>query len=99
MILISGTFRLPAESIAKARAAMGAVIEATRGEAGCIEYAYAQDVLDPGLIHINERWESRAHLDAHMKTAHFAMWRQEGAALGVADRNLALYEVGVPTKL
>jgi quinol monooxygenase YgiN len=56
-------------------------------------------VLDPGLIHINERWESRAHLDAHMKTAHFATWRDAGARLGVGERNLAAYEVGAPMKL
>jgi quinol monooxygenase YgiN len=99
MILISGTVRLPAENIAAAKPAMRAVIEATRAEAGCIEYAYSEDVLDPGLIHINERWESRAHLDAHMKTAHFATWRDAGARLGVGERNLAAYEVGAPMKL
>ncbi|HVV94646.1 MAG TPA: putative quinol monooxygenase [Hyphomicrobiales bacterium] len=99
MILIAGTVRLPAENLAKARAAMRAMIEATRAEAGCVEYAFSEDVLEPGLIHVNERWKSREDLGAHMKSAHMAKWRDEGAALGMGDRKLGVYEVGEPVKL
>jgi len=94
MILIAGTVRLPPNNITRAREAMRAVIEATRAEAGCIEYAYSEDVLDPGLIHVNERWESRALLDAHLKSAHIATWRSRSAELQISDRKLAAYEVG-----
>jgi quinol monooxygenase YgiN len=99
MILIAGTVRLPAENVAKGRAAMRAMIEATRAEPGCVEYAFSEDVLEPGLIHVNERWKSRTDLDAHMKSAHMAKWREEGAALGIGDRRLGVYEVGEPMTL
>jgi quinol monooxygenase YgiN len=99
MILIAGTVRLPADNVAKGRAAMRAVIEATRAEPGCVEYAFSEDLLEPGLIHVNERWRSRDDLGAHMKSAHMLKWREESAALGLGDRKLSVYEVGEPTKL
>jgi quinol monooxygenase YgiN len=93
MILIAGTVRLPAANVATARPAMRAMVEATRAEAGCIEYAYSEDLFDPGLIHINERWESQAHLAAHAKSAHMAAWRGAGAEHGIGERKLFRYEV------
>ncbi len=59
MLLIVGTIRLPADGLAAALPAMRAMVQASRAEPGCIEYAYAQDVLDAGLIHVHELWRSR----------------------------------------
>ncbi len=30
--------------------------DASRAEDGCVEYGYAEDVLEPGLIHVKELW-------------------------------------------
>jgi quinol monooxygenase YgiN len=92
MIVVVGQFRFPAERMEEARPVMRRVIEATRAEAGCIEYNYGEDVLDPGLIRVSERWESRAHLDAHMATAHMAEWQRERALLGLSDREITVHE-------
>ncbi|MFZ4690480.1 MAG: putative quinol monooxygenase [Polymorphobacter sp.] len=94
MLLITGTIRLPAAMLARARPAMRAMIEASRAEAGCLEYSYSEDVLDPGLMHINELWDTRAHLQAHFRSNHIAAWRAHWAGLEISDRNLRLYEVG-----
>ena len=94
MLLIIGTVRLPADRLDTARPIMAAVLQATRVEAGCLEYSYAEDVLEPGLIHIKERWTDRAALNEHIKSAHIATWRANGPSLGLGDRNLRLYEVG-----
>jgi quinol monooxygenase YgiN len=99
MILIAGTVRFPPESMTKARRAMADMITATRAEYGCLQYAFAEDVLDPGLIHISELWRDRAALDAHGATEHMAVWRAAAQALGVHGRDLRLYEVGAPTAL
>lgn len=92
MILIVGTVRLPADATERARPAMAAMLTASRAEDGCLTYAYAQDVLDPGLIHVVERWRDRAALDAHLRTAHMADWRAVWSDLGIGDRDLAMYE-------
>jgi quinol monooxygenase YgiN len=96
MLLIIGTVRLPAAKLDEARPAMASMVEATRAEAGCVEYFYAEDVLDAGLIHVTERWVDRASLDAHVKSAHIASWRASWPSLGIGERNLWSYEVGEP---
>ena len=99
MIVVVGQFRFPPERMEAARPVMRRVMEATRAEAGCIEYNYAEDVLDPGLIRVSEVWESRAHLAAHMQTAHMATWQRERAELGLSGRSIQVYEAGEPTAL
>ncbi len=94
MLLITGTIRLPPGRLADARPAMRAMIEASRAEPGCLDYSYAEDVLDPGLMHITELWDSRAHLQAHFRSDHIAAWRAHWADLEISGRNLKLYEVG-----
>ena len=92
MIVIEGTVRIPPENLEAARPVMEQMIRASRAEAGCIDYAYAVDVLDPGLVCITERWESRCALTAHFKAAHMAAWRSFFPQLGITDRGLRLYE-------
>ena len=96
MLLIVGTIRLPAANVADARPAMQAMVAASRAEDGCIEYSYAEDVLDPGLIHVKELWSDRAALDRHFASSHIAQWRAAWPVLGIGDRRLDLYDVGEP---
>lgn len=94
MLLIAGTIRLPAEMLDDARAVMARMIAASRAEQGCLAYAYAQDLIDPGLIHVHEQWVDQAALDRHFASAHIAEWRAAWPALGITDRHLQCYEVG-----
>lgn len=91
-IIIEGTVRVPAEQVAAARPAMETMIRASRAEAGCLDYAYSIDLLDPGLIRITERWENREALAAHFRTPHMAQWRAQVSEFGITDRSLRLYE-------
>jgi quinol monooxygenase YgiN len=97
MIIIEGTVRVPPERVEATRPAMETMIRASRAEAGCIDYAYSLDVLDPGLVRVTERWESRDALRAHFDTPHMASWRAEIAGLGITDRSLRLYEADPET--
>jgi len=92
MIVIEGSVRIPPENLEAARPVMEQMIRASRAEAGCLDYAYAIDVLDPGLVRVTERWESREALAAHFKAAHMATWRSFFPQLGITDRSLRLYE-------
>ena len=49
-----GTVRLPAEIVDAARPVMQRMAGASFAEEGCLEYTYAQDMFDPGLIHVKE---------------------------------------------
>ena len=92
MIVIEGTVRVAPDRIEAARPAMERMIRASRAEAGCLDYAYSLDLLDPGLVRVTERWESREALAAHFQTPHMAEWRAQFASLGISGRDLRLYE-------
>ena len=84
MLLIVGTIRLPADGLAAALPAMRAMVQVSRAEPGCIEYADAQDVLDAGLIHVHELWRSQDDLAAQWqleRTFEPAMPRERAAEL------------------
>lgn len=96
MLLIVGTVRLPAHNMEAARPIMRRMADTSRAENGCIEYSYAEDVLEPGLIHVKEMWFDQNALDHHFGAAHLAEWRAEWPNLGIGDRNLRVYDVGEP---
>jgi quinol monooxygenase YgiN len=93
MFLIVGTVRVPAGSLDKARPAMRAMIAGSRSEQGCVEYSYSEDVLEPGLIHVKEVWESREAISAHFNSGHMKAWRSAWPELKISDRNLVLCEI------
>jgi quinol monooxygenase YgiN len=92
-VLVAGTVRIPPENLDRFRPHMDAMLAASRAEDGCLAYAYAVDVQDPGLIRVFEAWRDQAALEAHFATAHLARWRAAWPELGVTDRRLTLYEV------
>lgn len=98
MIVVVGQFRFPPERMDEARGVMRKVIEATRAEAGCVQYNYGEDVLDPGLIRVSELWQSREQLAAHIQTAHMAEWQRARVALGLTEREISVFDAdeGVP---
>jgi quinol monooxygenase YgiN len=94
MLLIVGTVRLPAEKLSHALPAMKRMVEASRAEDGCVEYGYAADIFDAGLIHVKELWTDQTALDRHFASAHIAEWRAAWPSLRIRDRDLRVYEVG-----
>jgi quinol monooxygenase YgiN len=93
MLVIAGTVRVPPENLERFRPHMIAMLSASRAEDGCIDYSYAEDVAEPGLIRVFEAWRDQAAIDAHFKTPHMAEWRAAWPAFGVSDRRLFAYEV------
>jgi quinol monooxygenase YgiN len=94
MIIVMGTVRLPPENLAAAKPHMRAMVDASRAEAGCLQYAYLQDLFDPGLFHVIEQWRDRETLKLHFGTSHMMAWREVWPDLGVTDRDLVLVAAG-----
>lgn len=92
MIVIAGTVRIDPARLEDARPAMAKMVAASNAEAGCLAYAYAQDLLDPGLIHVAERWIDRAALQAHFDSLHMAEWRAAIPGIGISERDLRLFD-------
>jgi quinol monooxygenase YgiN len=96
MLLIVGTIRMLPHIVDAARPIMRRMADASRAEEGCIEYIYAEDVFDRGLIHVKELWTDQTALDRHFGSAHIVEWRAAWPRLGIGGRDLRLYEVGEP---
>jgi quinol monooxygenase YgiN len=83
MLLITGSAH-PAEG-ARSRLIATALdmAEATRGDAGCIHYAFTASLEDDAIVS-TEIWEDRAALDAHMKHDHTRQFLEglDGAIAG-----------------
>ena len=99
MIVIAGTVRIDPSKLNVARVEMEKMLAASRREDGCIEYSYAVDVIDPGLVRIFEVWRDRAALDKHFQAPHLASWRSAWPAIGISERKLSIYDVSAAAPL
>ena len=98
MIQINGTIVLGRSLDADLRAALATMAHASRAEDGCLDYAFAQDVCDPGTLILFERWRDAEALAAHGQSAHMQAFRAVMAAHPPARTALRRYETdeGVP---
>jgi quinol monooxygenase YgiN len=92
MVIIQGSVRVGEADMAKFRAAAATMIAATRAEAGCILYAFAEDLVEAGLVRISERWRDQAAVDAHLKTPHMAAFGAVLAGLSLKELKVVAYD-------
>lgn len=99
MIMIEGWIRMDAADIEQLRPAAVAMVSATHEEDGCLEYAFAQDLSDPGLFRIIERWRDEAALAAHFQTPHMAAFQQAMAGANNQGASVKLYRAELDRSL
>lgn len=92
MLIVLGQARLGEGALASGREALSAMVTASNAEEGCISYAYAQDILDPSVLHITEKWVDEAALVAHFQTPHMAAFQQALASLDVKVTEVLKYQ-------
>lgn len=91
MLLIEGWIKLAAGEFEKVREQGIAMVAATNQEDGCLHYAFAQDIADPDLIRISERWESPEALAAHGASAHMGTFNKAMGSVTREGADLRLY--------
>ena len=94
MIIVTGTFEIPADGVEAAKTAMAAMVAETVKEDGCIEYRFWQSIAAPTTFRVYEEWESHAHLEAHFATPHMADFRAALGGLGPITRAVKKVEAG-----
>jgi quinol monooxygenase YgiN len=70
-LTIIATLRAKQGQESRAREALRGMLGPTHAEAGCINYDLHESQDDPALFVFYENWASAAHLDSHLKSAHF----------------------------
>lgn len=90
VLIVAGTFVVTPEGREEFLASREATIRRSRGEAGCVEYSFAADSIDPGTVRLFEIWESREHLAAHQE-----LMRAEplGTPASYLERHVSYYEI------
>lgn len=58
------------------QAALERLVEASRAEAGCVDYLLHRSIDEPALFTFYERWTSAAQLDAHLAGPAIAAFEQ-----------------------
>ena len=66
VIIVGGTFEVDPDQREAFIAGRLEVMKRSRAEAGCEEYVFAADPVDPARVVLFERWTSQADLDAHL---------------------------------
>lgn len=71
-ITVVATFQARPGKELELKTALIGLVAPTRKEAGCINYDLHVAPEDPAKFLFHENWTSKAHLDAHLKSAHIA---------------------------
>lgn len=93
MIIVGGTFEVDPAQRDAFLAERAERMRTSRAEAGCIEYTFAADPLEPGRVILFERWEDQASLDAHLAGPSPA------TAIAARSMSIVLYDVAGERRL
>jgi quinol monooxygenase YgiN len=77
---------------AELRSALIGLLAPTRKEAGCLNYDVHHSTDDPAKFLFHENWTSKAHLDAHLQSAHVKALLPRVDDLCVAFPQITLWE-------
>jgi hypothetical protein len=91
-MIVGGRFVVPAGREAEFVEGRHAVMARSRAEPGCITYTFGVDPLEPGVVNLFERWESRAALDAHLGVLAGDPPADPNEGVPVLDREVTAYE-------
>ncbi len=68
MIIVTGSIKLESvEEFESARQALMNRAQRSRADAGCIDYAFSENLEDPTEIRLTEKWENAELLQAHLE--------------------------------
>jgi quinol monooxygenase YgiN len=64
MVIVAGHIQVEPEQRDSYLADCVSIVEQARESAGCLDFAIAADLIDPGRVNVFERWESQAAVEA-----------------------------------
>lgn len=94
MIIVSGKVKVAPGAVDKMRGDAEKVIMATRKEAGCIDYSYGVDLLEPDTIIILEYWDNADALKKHFTQLHMAAWLKTLGEAGIVSQEISVKTAG-----
>ncbi|GAB7094375.1 putative quinol monooxygenase [Halolamina litorea] len=99
MIHVHATFPIDPEKRAEALENAAELVEASRAEAGVLEYDAATDVLEPNTLRFTELYEDEDAFGAHSESEHFEAFEAELPDLLAGEPDVVRYDVSERTEL
>jgi quinol monooxygenase YgiN len=91
-ITVVATFQARPGKENELRTALIGLVTPTRREAGCLNYDLHALPEDPAKFLFHENWTSKAHLDAHLQSAHIKALLPRVGELCVAPPEIRIWE-------
>jgi quinol monooxygenase YgiN len=91
-VTVVATFQARPGKEAELKGALTSLVAPTRKEAGCLNYDLHASPEDPAKFLFHENWTSRAHLDAHLQSAHIKALLQRVDELCVAFPEIKIWD-------
>ena len=89
MVIVAGHITVEPQQREFYLAGCVSIVERARGAAGCLDFAIAADLIDPGRVNIFERWELQAAVETFRGSGP---GNEQGAAMlsvSVAEYDIA----------
>jgi len=93
MIVVNGIVESTEDSVVELKSAIADMEQASRAEAGCLDYTFSVELNNPHVLRITERWESIEALQAHFKMSHMVQFQVAIAAHPPKSSTVKFYEV------
>jgi quinol monooxygenase YgiN len=92
VIVALGDITAQIPSLQEARRVMRDTQQRVREQPGCVSYAFAETLDDPGHFLVVQEWEDQAALDRHYRSEAFADYQAAIAPLLARDSELRISE-------
>jgi quinol monooxygenase YgiN len=89
VVIVAGHITVDPEQREAYLAGSTTVVEKARRADGCLDFAIAADLLDPGRVNLFERWESQAAVKAFRRSAPRNKQRAAMLSASVAEYDIA----------
>lgn len=93
MIVVNGIVRSSLDAINALQGAISSMEQASREEAGCLDYTFSVELNDQAVIRITEKWETLEALQAHFGMPHMAEFQARMGEYPPESMEVSFYEV------
>jgi quinol monooxygenase YgiN len=93
MIIVAGSVLVQETKREQAKQLALTMSNATKAEAGCLDYTFYSDLENPSRFFIFEKWETQETLSKHFQTEHMRVFNEQLPHVLASKPEIYRYEV------
>jgi len=98
MLIVGGIFEIEPDQRDAFLAGRLELMRGSRAEAGCLDYTFSADPMEPSRVLLFERWESQEALDAHLAGLRTAP-PPSGTGVTPTSASITIYDIAAQRPL